>query len=408
MASLGDVSRFLRQRRAVGKPITAEDRRAAWNAYYDTQAVKSLERSRIANQRDQFNQTMSFNKEQAAITNARLQEQSEAAAKANTIRGITELGTLGYKAYNSDLGKTALYKAKTLMGMDATGLPELAGGSSPIGGALTGSPTSVNLLGASSTGAQGLSTQAVTNLAPAATEGVSGTGLSALAEGSSPMSAAPVSSTGITGAALNFAAPALAGYGVGQYAAGRTMESETMQDFWETGTFGLAHAKKDAARLSGAAAGAAAGALVGGPVGAVIGGIIGGVGKEVVDEVGDFAHSAFNKVTDVFGTWICSETKKTIGMTKEEWKIIGDFRHYARDIHSDWLEWYVDIGTELIEAINGDERFYTELKEDMLDPVMLLTENGYPEIAYDVYKKEVINLVKAFKPELGESAPEVI
>ena len=372
MASLGDVSRFLRQRRAVGKPITAEDRRAAWNAYYDTQAVKSLERSRIANQRDQFNQQMAFNK-----------KQSEDAAKANSIRGIIDLGTLGYKAYNSDLGKTALYKAKTLMGMDATGLPELAGGSSPIGGALTDSPTSINLLGTSSTGAQGLSTQAVTNLAPAATEGVSGTGLSALAEGSSPISAAPVNSgvSSVGATALSYAGPAMAGYTAGEWGQDLAMRSETVQNIAEKATFGLLHAKKDVARVTGAGTGAAAGALLGGPVGAIIGGIMGAIGVD---------------------TWLCTETKKKAGFTDVEWAEIGTFRKYAEEYHPDWLSWYVSIGTELVQAIDGDEDFYKNLKETFLLPMIALSKGGFHEAVCVSYIEVVKKLVLEYKPELME------
>ncbi len=286
MASLGDVSRFLRQRRAIGKPITAEDRRAAWGAYYDTQATKTLERSRLATQRDQFNQQMGFKKEQAAITNARLQEQQEAADKAATISGITEIGKLGFMASKTDLGKDVIGGAKDFLGIGKTST------------------------------AVGAQTPAISSLTPTTTMGVQGAAIpqadAAVMGSTTGASTAPSVTPSLTSQALSVAGPAIGGFGAGEFARGKTMESKTIQSGIEKATFGLAHAKKDAARISGATAGAAAGFVVGGPPGAVIGGLIGGVGKEGADwlidanvkvgkEIGGFVKSGFDKVASFFG-----------------------------------------------------------------------------------------------------------
>jgi len=334
----------------------------------------------------------------------------EDAASAARIKGITEIGKLGYQFAGTDLGKDVISSGKDFLGLGSKATPAVD--SISLGG---------NVGAGASAGAQMPATQAVTNLGTGTgsqllSQGVPSTDAAALS-GSAPSVSTQAPS--LFSQAASFAAPFAAGYGVSEFARGKTMESKGTQDFIEDATFGIAHAKKDAARISGAASGAAAGFAVAGPPGAIIGGIVGGIGKEGADffidssikggkEIASFGKSVFDKTTDVFGTWICSETRKVIGMTDDEWKIIADFRHYARDVHSDWLEWYIDIGTELVKTIDGDEGFYTVLKERMLDPVMLLTEYGYPERAYDIYKQEVINLVKTFKPELGVSAPEEI
>lgn len=44
MATLNGVSRYLRQKRATGKPITSTDKTAAWEGYFNSQAATSLDR----------------------------------------------------------------------------------------------------------------------------------------------------------------------------------------------------------------------------------------------------------------------------------------------------------------------------------------------------------------------------
>lgn len=358
MASLGDVSRYLRQRRAIGKPITDRDRSAAWSAYFDTEASKQLERSRLAleTRRTDIHEQGSLEQQRIA------REAQESQEKAAMVGGVVQLGQLGsmaYKGSQTALGQKAIAGVKGLFGS---------------------APAQVGAQGAAAgLGAQGA---VASQIAP----NTIGAGYSAVT-GAGPATSGTIS-TG--GASLgSFAGPSAIGFVAGDIASSAMMRSEKMQKFAEKTSFGILHAKKDASLAAGIGAGAAAGSVFG-PVGAAVGAVLGGIAAGIKN------------------TWICTKIKDTIGMTEYEWETIGQFRKYAMENHSDWLGVYVNIGPDLLEAIDGDENFYSALKETFLIPVIKLTEGGFMEAAYLTYKSVVMELIDIYKPELTEEYPEVI
>lgn len=352
MASLGDVSRYLRQRRAIGKPITDRDRSAAWNAYFDTEASKQIQRGQLALDTRKVDIYEKSTADQLAMQ----REAADAAEKSAMVSGISQLGQLGslaYKGSQTALGQKAIAGTKSLLGMGKT----------------TGAQGAV-------AGAQGVfAAQIAPNTIGAGYTAVTGAG--------------PAASTTGTAGLGSVMGPVGWGSAAGGMASNLAKRSSTVQDAMETVSFGVLHAEKDQGFVAGVGAGAAAGAAVGGPIGAVIGGIIGGV-------------------TSLLGTWVCTKIKDTVGVTEYEWETIRQFRLYAKENYSDWLEWYVDIGPRLLEAIDGDEEFYLELKHSFLLPIIGLTAGGYLEAAALAYKSTVIQLVNEYKPELMATAPEVI
>ena len=365
MASLSDVSRYLRQRRAIGKPITNLDRQAAWNSYFDTEANKTLERSKLAISRKNADtsaksvaNTLAINKERLAIS----KEAQASADQAAMVSGITNLGELAYMGRNTAVGKAITSKASDLY----------TGAKSLVTGAQSGVADAVPAISSS----------------PPIGAGTAG-GNAGLALASTTEAAAPTVTMGVSGAAIP-ASDAAALSATGSSASGAVAGSTGA--IGALGTAGLAYgAGKIADKLIGdkvheagsIATGAVAGAALGGPPGAIIGGIIG---------------FAVDKISNA--TWLCTKTKGTIGMTKEEWSSIGKFRQYAKENHKDWLEVYIKIGPDLLNKINGDNEFYNKLKEEFIIPIIKLTDGGFYDAAYRAYKSTVVQLVRDYAPEL--------
>lgn len=389
MASLGDVSRYLRQRRAIGKPVTRQDRAAAWEAYFDSLHGKTmqrkaiqLDRDRMAIQQDQFQQNKEIQQSQFDQSMDLQRQQREDAEDAAKISGAVQLGTLGLAAANTDIGGKAIDAAvgfgKKLFGAQGSTTSALGADAALGGTALSASGGAPAISSAFAGGAPAIEPAGLAG-------GYAEVALNAPGAAPAATSALPTLS--------QIALPAAAGGIVGGWAGKQTLKSETAQNFIEDATFGVIHAKKDAAKITGAGAGALAGAAVGakigaigGPVGAVIGGVVGLVTSG--------------------GSWICTRTKDLVGFKDEEWEMISKFRKYAVKNHSDWLEAYLKVGPELLVAMDGDKKFYADLKETFLMPIINLSMGGFYEAAYKTYKSVVIQLVEKYKPSLMEEAPE--
>jgi len=394
MASLADVQRFLRQKRATGQAISGEEQRRAYEAFFDVQASRNLERGRLSLQRKTAAENLALAQKRQALAErtsdanisaadrafalreleseenrAFRERQEKREAGAAKISGITEIGKLGFQALSSPLGQKAITKVGDFLKPSTTEVvSSIPSAAKPIG-------------------VQGVTTQAVSSLTPsvstAAPGAVAGTGAGAFAAPTATATEGFVAGTG----AGPFAAPAtaatttgttaLASIGTGLAGAGAGIAGKYIGEK-VTGDKGFGTV----------AGGAAAGFVVGGPVGAIIGGIL-GVGQTILED-----------------SWICTKTKELIGFTDKEWNTIGSFREYAKKNHGNWLKWYVGIGPELLEAINGDKPFYAELKEHMLSPVVKLTEYGAEEAAYLAYKQVVLDLADTYAPKLIETTPE--
>ena len=407
MASLSDVSRYLRQRRAIGKPITAADRSAAWNAYFDTEATKSLSRSRLSLDRRKTD----IYEKNAADELAMRREAYEDQADAAKIQGYTQVGILGSMAYDkfggTGLGGKALSGIKSLFGGGTSAAPVSTMG---VSGA---SIPAADVAALSNVGAQGA---AVTSLAPTTTMGVSGASIPAADSAAlSSTAGGGAGGMGALGVGAGIATAVAADELFARNLAG-TMDDP--QKAWEMNTRGL--------RYGGASPGQTAllEKVLGekgtdildkitDPTG-LIGKVEEKVGKYIAPTIpkflgggGSTGNSTVDFLLNPLGTWLCTETKKQVGFTKDEWNGIAQFREYAKENHSDWLGWYVNIGPELLKEINGSEIFYTNLKHTFLLPVINMTDGGFKEAAYLAYKEIVIHLVNKYKPELLESAPEV-
>ncbi len=110
-------------------------------------------------------------------------------------------------------------------------------------------------------------------------------------------------------------------------------------------------------------------------------------------------------VSDAVGTWICTATKETIGMTPDEWDELARFRQYARENHFNVLRHYIEIGPNLISAIRESEgdnltAFYENLMVDMIRPVIVLSGSSHSEQAFEMYRDHTVKLCEKYTPEL--------
>jgi len=115
MATMGSVSSYLRQKRAIGQPVTDSDKRAAWAAYFDTQAERSdrsrslaLEKERIDTQKEQYATSQALQSSQFDKNYALTQQNYKDTADAAKISGITQIGLMGSQVLSSDIGKKAI------------------------------------------------------------------------------------------------------------------------------------------------------------------------------------------------------------------------------------------------------------------------------------------------------------
>jgi len=337
MASLSDVQRFLRQKRATGR-LSPGEMQEAYEAYFAAEAGKTLERSKFALDKRRLDVSERQQEDQLDMFREQ-QEQAEDAAK---ISGITELGKFGLMAADTEIGK------KVISGGQKAVTSLFDTGASSATGAAIGSTAGTAFSGTASAG---------TGISPAAMTGTS------------PMVASSVGSS--AGTIMGAAGASIAGAATG---------------FVADKAFG-----KDFKEVGGAVGGATTGFMIGGPVGAVIGGVIGFGVDAISDE-----------------TWLCTETKKLVGLSNDEQRIIGEFREFVLDEYPGWLRSYIQIGNELVQAIDGDAEFYSNLKKELIDPVISLTDKKHYHSAYKIYKDKVLELVREYAPELELQAPQEV
>lgn len=148
-------------------------------------------------------------------------------------------------------------------------------------------------------------------------------------------------------------------------------------------------------RSAGQIIGAGVGYYYGGPAGAFVGA---GVGGEAGEMIGG-------------STWLCTETKKQSGLSKDDVQLLNAFRDYCKKHHKAWLEFYVRIGPEIVKEVAENENdvagFYNNLKKDMVVPTIELTAHGQIEEAFELYKKFVKQFIEKYTPR-HEMEAEVI
>lgn len=143
--------------------------------------------------------------------------------------------------------------------------------------------------------------------------------------------------------------------------------------------------------------GAAGGALAGAAVGASYGSVAGVPGVVVGAVVGGVVGLATN-------TWICTATHKHVGMSKEQKSSMKKLRRYAKTHYPGWLEFYNQYGPILIEGIELNEHdlemFYGIVKRKLVEPCVQLIEQGYLELAFNLYKDKTTELFKEYTPDI--------
>lgn len=104
------------------------------------------------------------------------------------------------------------------------------------------------------------------------------------------------------------------------------------------------------------------------------------------------------------GTWICTETQKTVGMSKAEKKAMRKLRKYTKQEHPEWLTSYYFGGQVLIKAIarkvEDAKAFYEEIRKTLVSPVVELVKAGDLEGAFRHYKDLTVKLAAEHSPEL--------
>jgi len=140
--------------------------------------------------------------------------------------------------------------------------------------------------------------------------------------------------------------------------------------------------------VTGAAIGGymAAGTAMGGPVGAGLGLVAG------------FLASS--------GSWLCTEAKRMVDLDEEDIAALRRFRAYVLEHHKIPFLWYLERGSEIVKAIDVGEfgntnEFYRNLKKNMIRPIVVKTDSGHLEEAYELYRDTVLDVLEKYTPWLS-------
>lgn len=104
------------------------------------------------------------------------------------------------------------------------------------------------------------------------------------------------------------------------------------------------------------------------------------------------------------GTWICTATKKTVGMSMEELSSMARLREYAKTNHAYCHDLYMEEGPRLIAAIAEQQQdamaFYATVRTILVEPVVRLVKSKSMETAYQLYRSVTIFLSSIYTPEI--------
>ena len=104
-------------------------------------------------------------------------------------------------------------------------------------------------------------------------------------------------------------------------------------------------------------------------------------------------------------TWLCTATKKHVGLKTDEEKAMRKLRRFARRNYRKWLNAYLVDGPDLIEAIQKAEKdvvaFYSALRGSLIVPVVDLVMAGKMDEAFELYKQITVDLCKKYAPQIN-------
>lgn len=145
---------------------------------------------------------------------------------------------------------------------------------------------------------------------------------------------------------------------------------------------------EDQSRVAGAVSAFGAGFMAGG-------GPWGGVAGATAYGLGEVAEA---------NSWLCTETKETIGLTDEEMSAVKELRKYARKEHGKEFLFYIRNGEDLTKAIRAKEQdigeYYRVFKASVMNPVIRHIRLGDNELAYNHYAEKIKALFHRYMPEL--------
>lgn len=112
------------------------------------------------------------------------------------------------------------------------------------------------------------------------------------------------------------------------------------------------------------------------------------------------------------GTWLCGATKDNAGLSVPELMAIGRLRRWFRDNDDTAFGWYFDTGPALLEGISEKEddleKFYTDLKEKLVVPIVEKVREKDMGGAAQHYIDTVVDLVREYLPDRLSDGEEML
>jgi len=117
-----------------------------------------------------------------------------------------------------------------------------------------------------------------------------------------------------------------------------------------------------------------------------------------------------NFIEDLDPSYLCSATKKLIGIDKIDFALLGGLYRYALRYHKPLGRFYLKHGNKLVKAISRQisdiGAFYSVLKKNMIEPIIHQLRLGDQEKAYQIYKAICFFLFKEFTPDTHKEWPK--
>lgn len=139
-----------------------------------------------------------------------------------------------------------------------------------------------------------------------------------------------------------------------------------------------------------------------------------GIGSDKTQAVLDVLNPLGLIERSIGGSWLCTETHKNIRLEKDHIQTLKRFKQYVHDEHRGVLKFYLTIGPQLIKAIAEAEgrfnikEFYNDLKQNMIQKVIVFTDSCHLEQAYNLYMQTTKDLIKKYLPEASNEADAVL
>lgn len=402
--NLAGIDRWLKQKRASGQEVHPWELESAYRAALGTEADRASTNYFRGKELEDRDRSLDLT-----------ERQIKAGERSSAIGGVTSLAT-NAAMLNYMMKKPVLDAAGKATGDFTTPAGDMwrswRGLGTPASNPSVG--PGVNASGAGS-GAEfmypmatsGVDTAAAVGAGTSAAEGgaigadlagVGGLTEAGALEGANIGAASTYGSTAAAPGAMSYLGPAGAGFAAPGLL--NTLHKDSTENLGHNLTLGLVRDEGTARAIGGAATGAAAGV---GMNALAVGLGATGVGLPVALGLGLVGGLLGSRK----GTWLCTETKKHTGLTREEMKAVLKLRRYSRTNHPELMAEYLDKGPILVTAIEKNvddlQDFYTAFKIAVVNRVKEYVDSGDYEAAFLHYEDVTRRLFKRFAPEaIGE------